>query len=224
MKRANFYLQEIVCATEHIVTCVMDVRHIKCVSNSSLLKDVVIATNIDDVFSGLSSRNVTTFEHYSIIKRIITTFCSKSEMLQANLNVYEEEFRRFTQSKLLKKATFYNQENCGICSTDMVELIIATDSSWNECPTFMKIIDLEDTIANTFQCETFALHIRSIDYERQSHRLCFAVSSDTLKSVFPLTTEEWVSITNHGVVELRCLEFHYKVQEKGTTFYAIRSC
>ena len=221
MKRANLYLQEIACATEHIITCVMDVRHIKCASTLSLLKNVANATNIDDIFSGLTSENVITFEHYSTIKRIIVTFCSKSEILQMELNVYEEEFRKFTQSKLLKRTKFYNEESCDNCFRDMVELFITTDSTWNECPVFMKILDLENTIANIFQCETFALHIRSIDYEPQSHKLCFAVSPGTLKSVFPLTIEEWVSITNHGVVELKCLEFHYKVQEKGSYHFFI---
>ena len=221
MKRTNLYLQETGCATEHIVTCIMDVRHIQCVSKESPLKDVASATNIDDIFSGLSSKNVITFEHYSTIKRLIVTLCSKSEALKMELGVYEAEFRRFTQSKLLMSAKLYDEGLYSIGSEDMVEIIITTDSSWNDHPVFIKICDLESTIANAFQCDAFSLHLKSIDLEAMSVTLRLAASISTLKSVFPLTTEEWISITNHGVVELRCLEFHYKVQEKGTTFFSI---
>ena len=220
MKRTRLYLQETGCATDHVVTCIMDVRHIKCISNESQLKQIVSATSISDVFSGLCSRNVITFEHYSAIKRLIITLCSKSEALQMELKVYENEFGRFTQSKLLKSARFCDKQPCG--NGDMVELIITIDGSWNECPIFMKVLDLEITVANVFQCETFALHLRSIDHEAKSLRLWFAVSIRTLKSVFPLTTEEWVTITNQGVVELKCLEFHYKVHEKGTTLFLLQ--
>ena len=219
MKRTNLYLQETGCATEHVVTCIMDVRHIQCVSKESPLKDVVSATNIDDIFSGLSSKNVITFEHYSTIKRLIVTLCSKSEALKMELGVYEAEFRRFTQSKLLMSAKLYDEGLCGIGSEDMVEIIITTDSSWNDHPVFMKICGLESTIANAFQCEAFSLHLRSIDLEAKSVRLWFAASVSTLKSVFPLTAEEWASITKQGVVELKCLDFHYKVKKKGTAFF-----
>ena len=215
MKRTNLYLQESGCATEHVVTCIMDVRHIQCVSKESPLKDVVIAKNIDKIFSGLSSKNVITFEHYSTIKRLIVTLCSKSEALKMELGVYEAEFRKFTQSKLLMSAKLYDEGLCRIGSEDMVEIIITTDTSWNDHTVFMKICDLENTITNAFQCEAFSLHLRSIDLEAKSIRLWFAASASTLKSVFPLTSEEWVSITNQGVVELKCLDFHYKVQEKG---------
>ena len=224
MEKTNFYLQEINCGMEHLITCIMDVRHLKCVSKESSLRDVVTAGSISDVFSKFSSRNVVTFEHYSTIKRIIVTLCSKSEVLQMEMNSYEDKFRQLTQSKFLKRANFYDKDSCGNGSRDMVELIIATNSSWNECPVLMKVLDLESTITNAFRCEAFSLHLRCIDLEAKSVRLWFAASASTLKSVFPLTTEEWISITNHGVVELRCLEFHYKVQEKGATFYTIRSC
>ena len=215
MKRTNLRLQEIGCSTEHLVTCVMDVRHIKCVSNESPLKDVVPATSIGDVFSRLSSRKVITVEHYSTLKRIIITLCSETQALKLELNVYEDELRRCTLNKALESAKFYDVMSCSNDSEDMVELILTTDSSWNECPVFPKVLNLEYIIANVFQCEVFVLHLRSIDQESQSHTLRFAVPLSTLKSVFPLTSEEWVSITAHGVVELKCLEFHYNVLEKG---------
>ena len=212
MKGANLYLQETNCTAAHLVTCVMDVRCMKCVSNESPFKSIVTATSITDVMSGLTSKHVITFEHFSTIKRIIVTLCSKSAGLQMELKAYED---KFSQSKILNSVKFYDEEYCSHGSEDMVELIITTDSSWNECPGFMKVLELEDTIANAFQCESFALHLRSIDHEPRSQRLSFAVSLITLKSVFPLTTEEWASITNHGVVELKCYEFHYKVHNKG---------
>ena len=219
MKRTNLRLQEIGCSTEHLVTCVMDVRHIKCVSNESPLKDVVAATSIGDVFSRLSSRNVITVEHYSTLKRIIITLCSETQALKVELNVYEDELRRCTLNKALEGAKFYDVMSCSNDSEDMVELILTTDSSWNECPVFPKVLNLEDIIANIFQCEVFALRLRSIDQKSQSHTLRFAVSLTILKSVFPLTSEEWVSITTHGVVELKCPEFHYNVLEKGIPLF-----
>ena len=212
MKGTNLYLQETRCATEHLVTCIMDVRHIKCVSNESPLKDVVSATSIAGVMSGLTSKQVVTLEHFSTIKHIIITLCSKSKDLQKELRVYEDDFRRLSQCENLESVKFVS---CGNVSKDMVELIITADSSWNVGPVLKKVLKLEDTIANAFQCESFALHLRSIDREPQFQRLSFAVSLTTIKSVFPLTPEEWASITKHGVVELKCYEFHYKELDRG---------
>ena len=221
MKRTNIYLQETGCTTEHVVTCIMDVRHIKCTLNGSQLKDVVSATSINDAFSGLTTRNVLPFEHYSTIKRIIITLCSKNEALEKELRLYEDALRGFTMSKAMGSAKFYDENPCSNEAQDMVELIITTNSSWNECPVLLNVLDLEDTIAKIFQCEIFALHLRSIDNEPQSVTLCFALSYNILKSVFPLTTEEWISVTNHGVVELKCLEFDYNIimQEKGISTF-----
>jgi hypothetical protein len=158
------------------------------------------------------------FEHYSTIKRIIITLCSKNEALEKELRHYEDALRGFTMSKAMGSAKFYDENPCSNEAQDMVELIITTNSSWNECPVLLNVLDLEDTIAKVFQCEIFALHLRSIDNEPQSVTLCFALSYNILKSVFPLTTEEWISVTNHGVVELKCLEFDYNIimQEKAT--------
>ena len=206
------YLQERNCVTASLVTCVMDVRRIKSPSKSSPLKYIVSATGIGDVFTGLISRRMVTFLHYAIMKRIICNLCPESQELQMKVKAYEEEFGVFTQKRVLENAMFYN-EKVGTDSEDMVELLIKPDNNWNEFTTFVNVLNLEEAVAHAFQCNTFILHLESI--EPHCMQLCYKIPISILNIVFPLTTEEWVSLTCHGIMELRCLDFHYTTHKRG---------
>ena len=205
------YLQEN-CVTASLVTCVMDVRHIKSPSKSSPLKDIVSATGIGDVFTGLISRRMVTFLHYAIMKRIICNLCSESQELQMKVKVYEEEFGVFIQKRMLENAMFYD-EKVGTDSEDMVELLIKPENNWNEFTTFENVLNLEEAVAHVFQCNTFIFHLESI--EPHCMQLCYKIPISILNIVFPLTTEEWVSLTCRGIMELRCLDFYYTTHKRG---------
>ena len=202
------YLQENY-TTENLVTCILDVRHVKSFSTHSPLKEVIPATSVGKVFSLLKTRKITTYLKYSLTKRIICTLCRESEELQERIEAYEEEVRQYTQVRLVDISDDDLDELCSANPVGKVQLLIKTD----EFSKLEAVLDIEEAITNAFHCEHYVLHLKKI--EPQNCTLHYMMSVQIAKSVFPLTNEEWVSLTHHGVVELKCLHFEYSIQENG---------
>ena len=214
------YLQEN-CTTENLVTCILDVRHVKSFSTHSPLKEVIPATFVGKVFSLLKTRKITTFLQYSLTKKIVCTLCPESEELQKKVKAYEEELRQYTQVRVVEVCDEDFDELCGTDSTDTVDLLIKTDETFNESTQLVKILDLQEAVTHAFHCEKYFLHLKRI--ETHDHTVCYTIFSQITKSVFPLTNEEWVYLTQHGVVELRCLDFYYTAQTNGTNVVVLKS-
>ena len=212
------YLQEN-CTTENLVTCILDVRHVKSFSTHSPLKEVIRAASISKVFSLLKTRKITTFLQYSLTKRIICTLCRESEELQEKVKAYEEELRQYTQIRVMDICDEDFDKLCGTDSTDndRVELLIKTEETFNESSPLVKILDLEEIVTHAFHCEKYLLNLKRIG--TKDNTVCYTMFSQITKSVFPLTNEEWVYLTQHGVMELRCLDFYYTTQKNGTNIF-----
>ena len=206
------YLQEN-CTTENLVTCILDVRHVKSFSTHSPLREVILATSVGKVFSLLKTRKITTFMHYSLTKRIICTLCPESEELQEKVQAYEEEVRQYTQIRLMDISDDDLHELCSANPVGKVQLVIKTDENFNEFSKLEAVLDIEEAITHAFHCEQYVLHLKKI--EPQDCTLHYMMSVQMAKFVFPLTNEEWVNLTHHGVVELKCLDFEYSIHEKG---------
>ena len=207
------------CATENLVTCILDVRHAKSFSTHSPLKDIIPATSVGKVLSLLKTRNITTFLQYSLTKRIICTLCPESEELQETVKAYEEELRQYTKVYVVDICDEDFDDLCGTDSTDRVDLLIKTDETFNESTQLVKILDLQEAVTHAFHCEKYLLHLKRIG--TKDHTVCYTMFSQITKSVFPLTNKEWVYLTQHGVVELRCLDFYYTAQTNGTNIVDI---
>ena len=206
------YLQEN-CTTENLVTCILDVRHVKSFSTHSPLKEVIPATFVGKVFSLLKTRKITTFLQYSLTKRIICTLCPESEELQKKVEAYEEELRQYTQVRVVDISNDDLDELCCANLVGKVPLLIKTDENFNGFSNLEAVLEIEEAITHAFHCEQYVLHLKKI--EPQDCTLHYMMSVQIAKSVFPLTNEEWASLTHHGVVELKCLDFVYSIQEKG---------
>ena len=210
------YLQEN-CTRENLVTCILDVKHVRSFLTHSPLKEVILATSIRKVFSLLKTRKITTFLQYSLTKRIIATLCPEREELQVQVKAYEEQHRQFTKVCVMDICDEDFDELCCTDSTDRVDLLIKTDENFNDSTQLVKILDLEEAVTHAFHCEKYFLHLKRIG--PQDHTVCYTMFNHITKSVFPLTNEEWVYLTQHGVVELRCLDFYYTAQKIGTNHY-----
>ena len=207
------YLQKN-CTTESLVTCILDVRHVKSFSTHSQLKEVITATSVGKVFYLLKTRKITTFLRYSLTKRIICTLCQESKELQEKIEAYEKEVRRhYTQVRVVDISDDDLDELYSANPVGKVPLLIKTDENFNEFSNLEAVLDIEEAITHAFHCEQYVLHLKKL--EPQHCILHYMMSVEMAKSVFPLTNEEWVNLTHHGVVELKCLEFEYSIQEKG---------
>ena len=223
--KTQLYFQGEIDVTARLVTCIMDVRHIKSVSKESPLRDVVSATCVSDVFSGLIAGKFLTFWHYSILKWMICTLCGDCQELQMKLKVYEEVFSEYTKLRIVQ-STMYQDKKFQVSSVtpskDRIELSLITDDRFNECTPIGNILNLEEAVTTTLHCNQFDLHL--VSFEPWELRLQFAISFHIAKSAFPLTYEEWNNLTEHGVVQMKCMYFHYTKQEEGIALCRVGVC
>ena len=212
---AEHYLSETNCDTSKLVTCIMDVRHIKAVSKESPLLDLESATSVSRVFFCLIKRNLISFLQFSIIKRVITTLCSDCARLQEELRTYETHFNQYIKRRVCESSIYHEgrfELFTGTDSEDKVELLIITDENWDDYIPFVKLLDLEDIVAKCLNIDRFVIHLASI--EPHCLRIRYTISVHNVNSVFPLTSEEWSELTQHGIVEMKCLMFHYTQEKK----------
>ena len=203
------------CNTAKLVTCIMDVKHVKTAAKESPLLELENATCVSGVFLSLIKRNLISFLQFSIIKRVITTLCFDSARLQEKLETYEAHFDQYIKRRVCESSIYHEgrfEMFTGTDSEDKVELLIITDENWDDYIPFVKILDLEDVVANCLNIDRFAIQLASI--EPHCLRMRYTISVHIVNSVFPLTDEEWRALTRHGVVEMECLSFHYYKDKK----------
>ena len=210
------YLSETNCNTAKLVTCIMDMKHIRITSKESPLLELETATSVSGIFHCLIKRTLISFLQFSIIKRIITTVCTDSATLQEKLQTYETKFDHYITRRVCESAIYHEgrfEAFTGTDSEDMAELVIITDESWDDYQPLVNVLDLERVVAKCLNIDRFILHLASI--ERNCLRIRYTISVHVVNSVFPLTTEEWSKLTDHGIVEMKCLNFHYSKEKKG---------
>ena len=198
------------CTVKKLLSCICDVRHIKTASKDSPLAELESADDIPDAFYILLKRNLISFLHFSIIKRVISQLCTDSEDLQEKLKSYEDKFSKYIQRRVFE-CSLYHEGRFEVFSgpppKDTVHLLIVTDENWDEYIPFVKVLDLEKEVANCLNFNRFDLHLERI--ESKCLRLIFTLSIGVAKSMFPLTPEEWGKLSQHGIVEMKCLDFRY---------------
>ena len=217
--RANTqqYLCDIQCEVSKLLVTIMDVQHVKCLSEKSPLHELNTAASIDIVFLVLVQKNLISFLQFSIIQQIITTLCRKSEELQEQLKAYERNFNQYIQKRVCETSLYRGgtfKEFIPRESKDKVPLLLVTDANWNQNVKYVRILELEEFLADILDFDHFNLQILKI--EEHCLRILYAVSAHIANSVFPLTREEWSKLLTHGIVEIECLEFHYTLENKGT--------
>ena len=212
---AEHYLLEKNCEISKLLTCIMDVKHVKTASKESPLHELKTATSVSDVFLGLFERNLISFLQFSIVKRVIKKLCVDSSELQEQLEGYDAHFNAYIKRRVCESSIYHEgrfEVFTGCDSEDKVELLIITDDNWDDYTQFMKVLDLERIVANSLNFDRFSLQLASI--EPQCLRIRYTISLHIVNSVFPLTAEEWKELTCNGIVEMKCLEFCYAKQEK----------
>ena len=212
---AEHYLDERNYKVTKLLTCIMDVRHVKVALKVSPLRELKAATSVSEVFLGLIENNLISFFQYSIIKRVITKLCHESQKLQEQLKTYEAHFNQYIKRRVCESSIYHEGRFEMFTSTDSkerVELTLITDDNWDDYTPLVNLLDLEDVVATSLNIDRFVLELKSI--EPHCLRVRYAVSVHIVNSVFPLNFEEWNELTHHGIVEMRCLQFHYTKHEK----------
>ena len=211
---AENHLLEKQCTVKKLLTCIMDVKHIKTASKELPMSELKDAKCISDAFLVLIERNLISFLHFSIIKRVITQLCSDSKELQEDLKSYEAKFSKYIRRRVFECSMYHEgrfEVFSGPLSKNTVQLLIVTDENWDEYTPFVKVLNLEKIVASSLNFSRFVLHLERI--EPQCLKLFYALSVKIAKSLLPLTPEEWRQLSQHGIVELKCLGFQYKKQE-----------
>ena len=212
--RAEDHLLEKNCSVQKLLTCIMDTKHIKTASKDLPVVELKDAKCISGAFLVLIERNLISFLHFSILKRVIRQLCSDSKDLQDKLKSYEDTFNNYIRRRVFECSMYHEgrfEVFSGQPSKDPVQLLIVTDENWDEYTPFVKVLDLEKIVANTLNVSRFVLQLERI--EPQCLRLYFTLPLNTAKSIYPLTPQEWERLSQHGIVEMKCLGFNYTMQD-----------
>ena len=214
--RTQEYLHQINCNVKELLVCIMDVQHIKRISKESPLVQLQAETSISGVFLELVQKNLISFLQFSILKRVITELCRGSQELQEKLNTYESQFNDYIKRRVCETRVYHEgrfEAFSGTHSDKKVELTIITDEYWDDSIKFVKVLDLEELVAECLDIDRFNLQIISI--EPHCLRIMYAVSIHIAETVFPLTSEQWKKLSNNGIIKIHCLEFFYTTDDKG---------
>ena len=212
------HLIDIQCKVKRLLVCVMDVRHMKLLSEKSLVVNLKNASTVSDVFLELVMNGLMSFLQFSILRRIITLLCRGSEELQEELKAYEKRFYSYIGKRICETHVYFKGsfETFTVSEAKKkVELLIITDENWDYNTQFLRVIDLKAIVAKCLHISNFALEIVSV--EPHCLRLRCAIFIHTARSVFPLTDEEWKKLSHHGIVKMQCLEYFYSAEDKGTS-------
>ena len=213
------YLRQIHCNVKELLVCIMDVQHIRRISKESPLVQLEAQTSISGVFLELVKKSLISFLQFSILKRIITELCMGSHELQEKLTAYESEFNDYIKRRVCETRIYHEgrfEAFSGTHSDKKVELTIITDEYWDDSIKFVKVLDLEELVAECLDIDRFNLQIISI--EPHCLRITYAVSIHIAETVFPLTSEQWKKLSNHGIIKIHCLEYFYTTDDKGIYF------
>lgn len=210
------YLYESDCHVKKLLVCIMDVRYVRILSKKSPLHELESSQCVSDVFLALIKRNLISFLQISILKRIITHLCRRSTELQEKLMTYESNFQQYIQGRICKTTVYCEGrfEKFTACEDDeKVDLILLTDENWNEDMEFVKVLELEKTVAKCLGFNDFHLHLVAIQSE--CLKLFYSISVHIARAVFPLTPEELDKLASYSIAVVKCLDYHYTPTVKG---------
>ena len=210
------YLHQIHCDVGELLVCIMDVQHVRRITKKSPLVQLEAQTSISGVFLELVKKSLISFLQFSILKRVITELCRGSQELQKDLKEYESEFNEYIKRRVCETRIYHEgrfEVFTGSKSQKKVELLIITDENWDDSIKFVKVVDLEALVAKCLNIDHFDLQIVSI--EPHCLRIRYAVSIHIAETVFPLTSEEWKKLSNHGIIKIHCQKYFYTTDDKG---------
>ena len=210
------YLHQIHCDVGKLLVCIMDVQHVRRITKKSPLVQLEAQTSISGVFLELVKKSLISFLQFSILKRVITELCRGSQELQKDLKEYESEFNAYIKRRVCETRIYHEgrfEVFTGSKSQKKVELLIITDENWDDSIKFVKVVDLEALVAKCLNIDHFDLQIVSI--EPHCLRIRYAVSIHIAETVFPLTSEEWKKLSNHGIIKIHCQKYFYTTDDKG---------
>ena len=198
---------------QSLLICVMDIKHVKYSVESSTLRELRFASSVSDVFHVLKKRNLFSFLHYEIMKRIIIKLCSEYKDLQMTLASYEGSYEQFIRIPVRHEERFELFKETD--PEDSTDLVVTTDDG-NKIISFADILDLENIIAKVFRCSQVVLHTRYIELQPPHLTLVYGIPCSLVDSIFPLTLEEWDELRSHDITAVHCADCHYVLDDKGS--------
>ena len=211
------FLQAGSCTAQSLLICIMDIKHVKHSVKRSTLKELEYASSVGDVFHAIKKRNLLSFLHFELMKRIIIKLCFECKDLQMSLSSYEAAYQQFIRTPVHKSCVCREERFevlSGADSEDTTDLVITADDGNTS---FADILHLESIIARAFRCSQLVLHIRYIELQPPHLTLVYGIPCSMVDSIFPLTLEEWDMLRSHSISEIHCAECHYMLDDKGST-------
>ena len=224
--RTERHLHDINYDFSELLVCIMDVQHIKRISKECPLVELKAQTSVSGIFLELVTKNLISFLQFSILKRVITEICCGCQELQEQLKSYEMEFNEYIKRRVCETHIYqegrFKAFSSSSSSEEKVELVIITDEYWNDSIQLMKVLELEELVADCLDIDQFCLEV--VNIESNCLRIHYAIPLQVAKAIFPLTEEEWKKISQNHIVKIQRLRcpflgvFYSTDQEKGIWF------
>ena len=218
--RTERHLHDINYDFSELLVCIMDVQHIRRISKECPLVELKSQTSISGIFLELVTKNLISFLQFSILKRVITEICCGFQELHELLKSYEMEFNEYIKRRVCETHIYQEGRFEAFSSSSSeekkVELVIITDEYWNDSIQLMKVLELEELVADCLDIDRFSLEV--VNIESNCLRIHYAIPLQVAKVIFPLTEEEWKKLSQNHIVKIQCPSlgvFYSTDQEKG---------
>ena len=221
--RTERYLYDVNYDFSKLLVCILDVQHIRRISEECPLVELEAQTSISGIFLQLVKKKLISFLQYSILKRVITEICCGCQELQEQLKSYEMEFNEYIKRRVCETHIYqegrFEAFSSSCSEKKKVELVIITDENWNYSVQFVKVLELEELVADCLDIDQFSLEV--VNIESNCLRIHYAIPLQVAKAIFPLTEEEWKKLSQNHIVKIQCLQcpslgvFYSTDQEKG---------
>ena len=157
------------------------------------------AETIDDVMAIV--REYSSFFNYQMIKNIINHFGGEED--RKNLATYLQEFAEYAKRKVYECPCEVGQ----ISEAGRSNMFVTLDKSYDNC-TVSSLKNFERKLAKLLNVSSDVV-VTLCRILPGSLQLIFQIPLSIQKTIFPLSSEQEVALTELGVVQLSCGEYYF---------------
>ena len=171
---------------------------------STKIPDLRRASNLTDIFR-IVADHCSWFNH-SFLDNVIETFCSDNREITKAYKKYRAHLHRYCKNRVKELPP---KSRFGHGGRNDKQMFIKVDKKWEE----IRLEQLEEVVTNLARIMKVSrptLQLSSA--EIGCVQLTFLVPSYIRDAVFPLTTEQEVSMRKMGVIDLQCGTYHFSYQ------------
>ena len=161
---------------------------------------------LNDVFQVIA--DYCSWFNHSLIGDIIEVFCSDDEDVRKTHREFCSQLQKYCKNRTCKCSL---KNGFGFGRKRNAHVTLKTDSEWST----IRIDQLEEVkcnLAKVLKVQPHSLYLLSAKYG--CVQLTFLIPEFVAEAIFPLSTELEAVLTEEGILELHCGDYHYKSSQE----------